>query len=308
MTVFQALVLGILQGLAEFLPISSSAHLALAPWAFGWPEPGLAVDVALHVGTLVAVLVYFRDEWIRLIVAALEIVRTQRIESVEQRRVVLLIVATIPGGIAGLLLNDYAESTFRSPVLIESVEQRRVVLLIVATIPGGIAGLLLNDYAESTFRSPVLIGSALAAMGLVLWLVDRVRSADRPLESIAWSDAMLIGLAQAAALLPGVSRSGATITAGRALSFDRASAATFSFLMSMPIIAAAAVFKVPHLLRSGGASPPLLVGVLASAISGWLAIAIVMRYVRSHSYGIFAAYRVVVGLAVLVLYCLRARA
>jgi undecaprenyl-diphosphatase len=269
MTVFQALVLGILQGLAEFLPISSSAHLALAPWAFGWPEPGLAVDVALHVGTLVAVLVYFRDEWIRLIVAALEIVRTQRIES---------------------------------------VEQRRVVLLIVATIPGGIAGLLLNDYAESTFRSPVLIGSALAAMGLVLWLVDRVRSADRPLESIAWSDAMLIGLAQAAALLPGVSRSGATITAGRALSFDRASAATFSFLMSMPIIAAAAVFKVPHLLRSGGASPPLLVGVLASAISGWLAIAIVMRYVRSHSYGIFAAYRVVVGLAVLVLYCLRARA
>jgi undecaprenyl-diphosphatase len=269
MTVFQALVLGILQGLAEFLPISSSAHLALAPWAFGWPEPGLGVDVALHVGTLVAVLVYFRDEWIRLIVAALEIVRTQRIES---------------------------------------VEQRRVVYLIVATIPGGVAGLLLNDYAESTFRSPVLIGSALAVMGVVLWLVDRVRPADRPLESIGWSDAILIGVAQAAALLPGVSRSGATITAGRALSFDRASAATFSFLMSMPIIAAAAVFKVPHLLRSGGASLPLLVGVLASAISGWLAIAIVMRYVRSHSYGIFAAYRVVIGLAVLVLFYLRARA
>ena len=269
MTVFQALVLGILQGLAEFLPISSSAHLALAPWAFGWPEPGLGVDVALHVGTLVAVLVYFRDEWIRLIVAALEIVRTQRIES---------------------------------------VEQRRVVYLIVATIPGGVAGALLNDYAESTFRSPVLIGSALAVMGVVLWLVDRVRPADRPLESIGWSDAILIGVAQAAALLPGVSRSGATITAGRALSFDRASAATFSFLMSMPIIAAAAVFKVPHLLRSGGASLPLLVGVLASAISGWLAIAIVMRYVRSHSYGIFAAYRVVIGLAVLVLFYMRARA
>jgi len=269
MTVFQALVLGILQGLAEFLPISSSAHLALAPWAFGWPEPGLAVDVALHVGTLVAVLVYFRDEWIRLIVAALEIVRTQRVES---------------------------------------VEQRRVVYLIVATIPGGVAGLLLNDYAESTFRSPVLIGSALAVMGVVLWLVDRVRPADRPLESIGWSDAILIGVAQAAALLPGVSRSGATITAGRALSLDRASAATFSFLMSMPIIAAAAVFKVPHLLRSGGASLPLLVGVLASAISGWLAIAIVMRYVRSHSYGIFTAYRVVVGLAVLVLFYVRARA
>ena len=268
MTVFQALVLGILQGLAEFLPISSSAHLALAPWAFGWPEPGLAVDVALHVGTLVAVLVYFREEWMRLIVAALSIVRTMRIET---------------------------------------MEQRRVVFLIVATIPGGIAGVLLNDYAESTFRSPALIGCSLAIFGVVLWLVDRLRPADRPLDAIRWSDAILIGVAQAFAILPGVSRSGSTITAGRALALDRASAATFSFLMSMPIIAAAAIFKVPHLLRSGGASLPLLAGVLASAISGWLAIAIVMRYVRSHSYGIFAAYRVVLGLAVLALFFMRAR-
>jgi undecaprenyl-diphosphatase len=268
MTVFQALVLGILQGLAEFLPISSSAHLALAPWALGWPEPGLAVDVALHVGTLVAVLIYFRDEWRKLIVAALEIVRTQRVQS---------------------------------------VEQRRVLYLVVATIPGAIAGVFLNDYAESTFRSPELIAIALAAMGFVLWIVDRERPDTRPLESIHWRDALMIGIAQAAALLPGVSRSGATITAGRALALDRASAATFSFLMSMPIIAAAAIFKVPHLLHSGGASLPLLVGVLASAVSGWLAIAIVMRYVRSHSYGVFAAYRIVLGAAVLVLVFLRAR-
>ncbi len=268
MTVFQALVLGILQGLAEFLPISSSAHLALAPWVFGWPEPGLAVDVALHVGTLVAVLVYFREEWGRLIVAALQIARTQRVVG---------------------------------------VEQRRVLYLIVATIPGAIAGVLLNDYAESTFRSPALIASALVVMGVVLWFVDTIRPANRALESMRWSDAILIGIAQAAALLPGVSRSGATITAGRALAFDRESAATFSFLMSMPIIAAAAIFKVPHLLRAGGASLPLLIGVLASASSGWLAIAIVMRYVRSHSYGVFAAYRVVIGLAVLALVYVRAR-
>jgi undecaprenyl-diphosphatase len=269
MTAFQALVLGILQGLAEFLPISSSAHLALAPWAFGWPEPGLAVDVALHVGTLVAVLAYFRDEWIRLFAAAIEIVRTRRVQT---------------------------------------PEQRRVILLIIATIPGAIAGVFLNEYAESTFRSPALIGSALAAMGIVLWAVDRMRPETRSLDSISWSDALLIGIAQAAALLPGVSRSGATMTAGRALALDRASAATFSFLMSMPIIAAAAVFKVPHLLHSGGASLPLLVGVLASAASGWLAIAIVMRYVRSHSYGVFAGYRVVLGAAVLVLFFVRAHA
>jgi undecaprenyl-diphosphatase len=266
MTVFQALVLGILQGLSEFLPISSSAHLALAPWIFGWPEPGLAVDVALHVGTLVAVLVFFRDEWIKLTIAAFEIVRTQRVQS---------------------------------------VEQRRVVYLVIATIPGAIAGLLLNDYAESTFRSPALIASAMAVMGVVLWFVDRIRPANRPLQSIGWTDAILIGLAQAAALLPGVSRSGATITAGRSLALDRAGAATFSFLMSMPIIAAAAIFKVPHLLKVGGATVPLLVGVLASASSGWLAIAIVMRYVRTHSYGVFAVYRVVVGLAVLALFYVR---
>lgn len=268
MTVFQALVLGVLQGLAEFLPISSSAHLALAPWAFGWPEPGLAVDVALHVGTLVAVLVYFRDEWIRLIVAAGEIVRSQRIQT---------------------------------------PEQRRVIYLIVATIPGGLAGVALNDYAESTFRSPLLIGSALAAMGVLLWLVDKVRPANRPLEAIRWSDAILVGIAQAFAILPGVSRSGATITAGRALQLDRESAATFSFLMSMPIIAAAAIFKVPHLLHSGGAGMPLLVGVLASALSGWLAIEIVLRYVRTHSYGVFAAYRVVIGAAAVALFWMRAR-
>jgi undecaprenyl-diphosphatase len=268
MTVYQALVLGVLQGLAEFLPISSSAHLALAPWAFGWPEPGLAVDVALHVGTLVAVLVYFREEWIRLIVAAGEIVRTQRIQT---------------------------------------PEQRRVIYLIVATIPGGLAGVALNDYAESTFRSPLLIGSALAAMGVLLWIVDKARPATRPLESIRWSDAILVGIAQAFAILPGVSRSGATITAGRALELDRGSAATFSFLMSMPIIAAAAIFKLPRLLQSGGAGTPLFVGVLASAASGWLAIEIVMRYVRTHSYGAFAVYRVVIGAAAVVLFWTRAR-
>jgi undecaprenyl-diphosphatase len=268
MTVFQALVLGILQGLAEFLPISSSAHLALAPWAFGWPEPGLSVDVALHVGTLVAVLVYFRDEWAKLIVAAVEIVRTQRIQS---------------------------------------FEQKRVMFLLLATIPGGLAGVFLNDYAESSFRSPALIAVALAAMGVLLWLVDRMRPTTRSLNSIHWTDALLIGIAQAAALLPGVSRSGATITAGRALALDRASAATFSFLMSMPIIAAAALFKVPHLLHSGGGSLPLLVGVTASAVSGWLAIAIVMRYVRSNSYGVFAVYRVLLAAAVLALFFARAR-
>jgi undecaprenyl-diphosphatase len=266
MTVFQALVLGILQGLAEFLPISSSAHLALAPWAFGWPEPGLSFDVALHVGTLVAVLGYFRAEWIRLARAGWTALRTLKVET---------------------------------------VDEKRAVFLVIATIPGGIGGLLLDKYAEGAFRSPTFIAIALMAMGIVLWLVDRAAPETRPLAALTARDAALIGIAQVLAIIPGVSRSGSTITAGRALSFDRESAATFSFLLSMPIIAAAALFKVPHLLRDGSLGLPLLVGVLASAVSGWFAIGLLLRFVTRRSFGVFAVYRLILGAAVLALVAAR---
>ena len=262
MTLFQAIVLGIIQGLSEFLPISSSAHLALTPWLLHWPEPGLSFDVALHTGTLVAVLGYFRDEWIRLARAAWEIVTTRT-------------VAT------------------------ES--QRRVVLLVIATIPGGIAGLALDKYAETTFRAPALIAWAMIILGVLLWLADRGARELRTLNDMNWRDALLIGIAQIFALVPGVSRSGSTITAGLADRFNRESAAVFSFLMSMPIIAAAAILKVPHVLHEQGLSAPLVAGVLASAISGWLAIAALLRYVTRRSYGIFALYRVLAGAAVLLI-------
>ena len=267
MSLFHALVLGLVQGLSEFLPISSSAHLALLPWIFGWDEPGLAFDVALHVGTLVAVLAYFRDEWGRLIVAAWEVLRTRRLTT---------------------------------------VEQRRVLYLLIATIPGGVGGLLLEKQAESTFRSPVLIALMLIVMGAVLWLVDRYASQRRSLDAIGARDAILIGVAQVAALIPGVSRSGATITAGRALSIDRPGAATFSFLMSMPIIAAASVLKVPGLIRMHGVTGATIVGVLAAAASGWFAIATLLPYVSHRSYGIFAIYRFALGVAVLLLAASRA--
>ena len=266
MTLFQALVLGVLQGVSEFLPISSSAHLALAPWLFGWPEPGLSFDVALHVGTLVAVLGYFRAEWIKLARAALEIVRTRKIET---------------------------------------VEQKRALFLVLATIPGAIDGLLLEQYAESVFRAPWLIATALMVMGVVLWVVDRAAAETRPLAEMTGRDALLIGLAQVAALIPGVSRSGSTMTAGRALRLDRESAATFSFLMSMPIIAAAALLKVPHLLQDRSLAMPLLVGVLASAVSGWFAIGALLRYLTRRSFGVFAVYRLVLGAIVLALVAMR---
>jgi undecaprenyl-diphosphatase len=260
-TVFQAFVLGIIQGLSEFLPISSSAHLALAPWILHWRDPGLAFDVALHFGTLVAVLWYFRAEWVALLLAARDIVVRRRVQT---------------------------------------ERERRVLFLILATIPGAIAGLAFEKQAESTFRDPRLVAVALIVMGVLLWAIDRFARRDRGLARMRWSDALLIGIAQMFAIIPGVSRSGSTITAGRALTFEREDAAVFSFLMSMPIIAAAAALKVPQALREQGLSAPIIVGVLASALSGWLAIAVLLRVVSRHSYGVFAAYRIILGLAVLI--------
>jgi undecaprenyl-diphosphatase len=265
-TVFQALILGILQGLSEFLPISSSAHLALAPWILHWPDPGLAFDVALHFGTLVAVIWYFWAEWIRLLIAAKDIVVKRRVET---------------------------------------EAEKRVVLLIIATIPGAIAGLALEKQAEHTFRDPRLVAVALIVMGFLLWFIDRFAARDRTLATMRWTDALVTGIAQMFAIIPGVSRSGSTITAGRALRFTREDAAVFSFLMSMPIIAAAAVLKMPQAIREQGLSAPMVIGVIASAVSGWLAISVLLRIVTKHSYGVFAVYRIILGAAVLVIFSQR---
>ncbi len=266
MTVFHAVVLGILQGLAEFLPISSSAHLALAPWLFGWPDPGLAVDVALHFGTLVAVLWYFRREWIRLLIAAKDIVVSRSVTT---------------------------------------EQQRLVVFLIIGTIPGAIAGKLLEKEAESAFRAPALVAVALMVLGVLLWAADRFASQDKPVERMRWTDALLIGLAQMFAIIPGVSRSGSTITAGRALGMTREGAAVFSFLLSMPIIAGAALLKLPQAVHEYGLSAPLVAGIVASAVSGWLAISVLLRYVTRNSYGVFALYRLLLGAGVLLAVALR---
>jgi undecaprenyl-diphosphatase len=267
LTVLQALVLGVLQGLAEFLPVSSSAHLALAPWAFGWPEPGLAFDVALHVGSLVALLWYFRTEWVKLARAAVSVAVNRRVQT---------------------------------------DDERQLLLLVVATIPGGIAGLLLEKKAETVFRAPALTATALIVMGAILWIVDVRARSDRPLRSGTSLDAVLIGCAQALALIPGVSRSGATITAGRALRFDRQSAAVLSFMLSMPIIAAAAILKVPKAIAESGLTPPLVVGVVAAAVSSSLAITVLLRFVQRRGFGVFAIYRFVLGAAVLALVAHRA--
>jgi undecaprenyl-diphosphatase len=264
-TVFQAIVLGVIQGLSEFLPISSSAHLALTPWILGWPAPGLAFDVALHLGTLIALVWFFWQEWMTLAKAFFTILKTRRVET-------------------------------------ES--ERRVMFVIVATIPGGIAGYLLQDYAKTIFRTPTLTGLMLIVMGLILWAVDRAASQQRGIAAMTWRDAIIVGLAQMFAIVPGVSRSGSTITAGRALGFSRESAAVFSFLLSLPIISAAVLFEGRHAIEHG-VTAPLVAGVIASGISGWLAISVLLKFIARNSYGIFALYRLIVGAAVLLLAYLR---
>jgi undecaprenyl-diphosphatase len=229
---------------------------------FGWEPAGLGFDLALHVGTLFALLWYFRAEWVSLTKGGLTLLRH------------------------GKVVDD---------------SSRRALFIIIATIPAGIAGLLLEDLAETVFRAPIVTAVALILMGALLWLADAKSPRDRERASMTWRDALAVGFAQCLALVPGVSRSGATITAGRALGFDRGAAAVFSFLMSMPIILAAAIFKVPDAVRENGFSLPLLVGVATAALSSWLAISVLLRYVSRRSYAVFAIYRFALGALILFL-------
>jgi undecaprenyl-diphosphatase len=261
---FRAFVLGIVQGLTEFLPVSSSAHLALVPKLLHWEafdrEYGLTFDVALHLGTLVAVLWYFRDIWIRLIRAVIA----------------------------------------RAPDL--APERRLASDIAIACIPAVIAGVLLEKKAETTFRDPAQIAYLLIGMAIVMGIVDRLPSRHRRLKSMGWRDALFIGVAQAAALLPGVSRSGSTITAGLVEGFEREDAARFSFLLSAPITAGAVLFKLRHILAHGMPTHEagvFAIGILSSLVVGYLAVAGLLAFLRRYSLTVFVVYRVLFGLLVL---------
>jgi len=180
---------------------------------------------------------------------------------------------------------------------VETIEERRAVFIVIATIPAAVFGLLLEDYAETIFRAPALTATMLIVMGAILWWADHTAPRTRPLAEMTWKQALIIGFAQVCALVPGVSRSGATMTAGRLLQFDRQSAAIFSFLMSMPVIAAAAVLKVPKLL-SEGIDATIVVGITSATISSWLAIAVLLRFIQRRGFAVFAIYRFVLAAAV----------
>jgi undecaprenyl-diphosphatase len=260
----QAIVLGITQGITEFAPISSSGHLILVPWLFDWPilnnpDFNKTFDVALHMGTLLGALVFFRRDVVRYLEAW---VRSLRARS-----------------IAG-------------------TDERLAWALVVGTIPGVVVGALLEDVIQENLSQPVVIAVMLVVFGVVLYAVDRAASVRRGLEDLTVRDGLVLGVAQAVALQPGVSRSGITITAGRAIGLDRAGAARFSFLLSLPIIAGAGVFKGVDLLRTGmppGMGGPFLWGFVSSAVSGFLVIAFLLSYLRKHDFGVFLWYRVAVA-------------
>jgi undecaprenyl-diphosphatase len=266
MPLYQAIVLAVVQGLTEFLPVSSTAHLALFPWVLGWKDPGLTFDLALHAGTLVAVLAYFWRLWVELLAAAMGL------------------------GKAGEA----------------SVQQNRKLfwLLVLGTLPAGVAGLLFEHAAENQLRQPAVIGAALVVVGLLMWAADGIQMHERRLGQISVKDALVVGAAQALAVVPGVSRSGVTMTAALFRGVNRETAARFSFLLSTPIIAGAALKKGLELRHTGLPAEmrlPFLAGALVAALVGYLVIAVLIRYLERHTFRIFVVYRVALGMIVLLL-------
>ncbi len=268
MPLYQAIVLAVVQSLTEFLPISSTAHLALAPWLLGWRDPGLSFDIALHLGTVAALLAYFLRDWLQL------------------------------------AAQGFGSSRFNhDPEL--GANRRLLWMLAAATLPVGFTGYFFKSYAEQSWRSPLLMGAMLISIGILMYWADRRSQGRRDLARLSWADALWIGLAQAVAIVPGVSRSGITITAALLRDLNRPAAARFSFLLSTPALLGAAVKEALDVAAAGGIEPamqlPFVVGIVVSAVTGWLVIAFFLRFLRRHTLRIFVYYRVAFGIMVIAL-------
>lgn len=266
MTILQSVVLGIIQGLTEFLPISSSGHLVFVPKIFGWRDQGLSFDVIVHLGSLVAVAIYFREKLLKMLLGVV-LVKSRKYK----------------------------------------VERRFAWLIILTIIPAGIVGLLFGDWIETNLRSSLVIGVGLVFWGIVLWIAD-VYSKKIKVESrkntkqVDWKSVLFIGCAQAVALIPGTSRSGITMTAGLFSKLDKKSAAEFSFLMSVPIIMLAGGLNLLELIQKGLGDlnlPVLIAGFVAAAVSGFIAIAGLMKIIQKWSFKPFVIYRIIVGVLIL---------
>ncbi len=259
--IIQALILGIVQGLTELLPISSSAHLNLIPWIFNWNIPE-SFDVALHFGTLLAIGLFFFKDWISL----------------------------IKGGYKQVVKKE------------KSTEGRMFCYIVIATIPGGIIGFLLDHFAGDTLANmPLLIAIALIIMGIILYIVDKKAPSKTKYEQMTFKQTFLIGLSQALAFIPGVSRSGVTMTTGRIMGVERESTAKYSFMLSAPIVLGATIYKFKDFVFN----IPFVVGVLASFLVGIAVIKFLLQYLQKGSFKIFAIYRVIIGIAIIALYIAR---
>lgn len=267
MTIIESLILGIVQGLTEFLPISSSGHLNVFPWLFNWPLLSDGMDVALHIGTLLALAIVFLKDWIKLITAGYRQV-VKRKNSKEGRMFWYLVAATIPAGILSLVLDKLSKATF---------------------------GHSINLHM-------LIIAGSLIIMGIILYVVDKKSKSKIDFEHISLKQTVLIGMSQAiAAAFPGVSRAGITVTTARMLKIDRESAARLSFLLAMPITLAAVIFECSHFAFNLN----LLIGVLASFIVGMFVIRFLLNYLRKGSYKVFAIYRILFGAVIIIFYCIR---
>ena len=271
-TILQAILLGLIQGATEFIPVSSSAHLIIVPWLFGWKDPALTsltFDVALHIGTLVAVLAFFASDWIRLIKAWFMSVKERKVGTDPDRRLAwFVVIGTIPGAIAGILFESKIDALFHQP----GVPIQASAMLVMAVI--------------------------IAVMGAALLIADRMARHLADLKGLSLKNVLIIGFSQAFAIFPGVSRSGSTITAGLALGLKREAAAKFSFLLSAPIIAGAglkSLYEIYSGLKTGAiAQTDLLlfpIGFIAAAVSGYLCIRFLLNYLQKHSTAVFVYYR-----------------
>lgn len=270
MPIFHAIVLGLVQGLTEFLPVSSSGHLLLVPWLMGWNDFAdvsveKAFDVALHLGTLIAVAGYFRKDLAKYIQDGLRMVFQRQRPS--------------------------------------TPEGRLAWLLVVASIPAALFGAIFGNWVDENLGKPVIIGVSLMFFALVLAWADR-RHGERDFSQMSRRDAGLIGVAQVLALNPGTSRSGISISAARLLGFDRDSAVRFSFLLSIPVTAGAVLVKLTKLLNDGvpdGLALPMLIGIVTAGLSGWLAVAGLLRLIKTQTFNAFVIYRLAAGVAVVVI-------
>ena len=262
LTILQAVIFGLAQGLGEFLPISSSAHLVLIPWFFGWTDPGLTFDIALHFGTLVSVVIYFWKDWWRLIIKGFSDVRSR--------------------------------------------EGRLFWYLVAASIPGAIGGYLLEEKAETAFRSPVLIAVMLICLGILLYWADRRGAKKIEMDRITFGTSLLIGISQVLAIIPGVSRSGITMTTGLLMGVTRRGAARFSFLLSTPIIFGAALVKLPSVISDSSViTANFMIGTAVSCVAGLVSIGFLLRYVQTKNFLPFVWYRFILGALVMVMTVVR---